>query len=145
MVQMKSALGGIPVGRVTITDFQALSPRDTLQTAVDRILAGSQTDFPVTDNDLVVGVVTRGDILAALSRQERALPISAIMRRDFQMVDASEMLEPAFRRLQACDCRTMPVTYHGRLVGLLTTDNVGEFLMIQSALSQASRPTAIPR
>jgi len=142
LVQMKSALGGIPVGRVVVTDYQALTPSDTITSAVDRILAGSQTDFPVVENETVVGVVTRADILAALSRQQQAAPVTTIMRRDFQVADANEMLEPAFMRLQACDCRTMPVTYHGRLIGLLTTDNVGEFLMIQSALNQSRRPAS---
>ena len=136
MVQMKSSLGGIPVSRVTITEYMALSPSDTLATAVELILAGSQTDFPVVDNDVVVGVVTRNDILHALPRQDRSLTIDRIMQRDFQTVDANEMLEPAFARLQSCSCHTMPVTYHGKLVGLLTADNIGEFVMIQSALRQ---------
>ena len=44
------------------------------------------------------------------------------------------MLETAFARLQTCECHTLPVLHQGRLVGLVTDDNVGEFLMIQSAL-----------
>lgn len=146
MVQMKSALGGIPVEKVTITNFHTLNQNDTLDRAIELILTGSQTDFPVVDNDMVVGVATRNDILAALSRQEQAQPVSAIMRRDFQMVDMREMLEPAFARLQACSCHTMPVTSNGKLVGLLTTDNIGEFLMIQSALRKtgAQQTTANP-
>jgi Zn-dependent protease/CBS domain-containing protein len=137
MVQMKNALSGIPVQRVTITDYQTLTPQDTLGRAVELILAGSQTDFPVVESDRVVGVLARSDILTALSKQERHAPIAAIMRRDFQVVDANEMLEPAFARLQTCGCHTMPVTYNGRLVGLLTTDNIGEFLMIQAAAHPA--------
>jgi hypothetical protein len=31
----------------------------------------------------------------------------------------------------------MPVLHDGHLVGLLTMDNVGEFLMVQAALRQA--------
>jgi hypothetical protein len=41
--------------------------------------------------------------------------------------------------LQTCDCHTMPVTFNGKLVGLLTMDNVGEFLMIQAAMRPTSR------
>ncbi|MEW5872640.1 MAG: site-2 protease family protein [Chloroflexota bacterium] len=145
LVQMKSALGGIPVGRATVTDFQALSPRDSLARAVELILAGSQTDFPVVENGSVVGVVTRNDVLAALSRQEQNAPVTSIMRRDFEVADANEMLETAFLRLQTCGCHTMPVTYQGRLIGLLTSDNVGEFLMIASALRQTRSQAAAPR
>lgn len=137
MVQMKNSLGGIPVGRLVITDFQSLSPQDALGRAVELILSGSQTDFPVVENQGVVGVLTRNDILTALSKMERSTSVVTIMRRDFQVVDANEMLEPAFARLQACDCHTMPVTNNGQLVGLLTAENVGEFLMIQAVMRQS--------
>lgn len=145
MVQMKTALGGIPVERVTITNFQSLSPQDRLSRAVELILAGSQTDFPVIDNDRVVGVVLRNDIVSALSREDPAVNVASLMRRDFEVVDASEMLEPAFARLQTCGCHTMPVVRQGQLVGLLTTDNIGEFLMIQSALGKTRGAPATQR
>jgi len=136
MVQMKTSLGGIPVKKVTITHFDTLSTNDTLARAVELILAGSQTDFPVVDNERVVGVLRRDEVMAALSRQEMHMPVERIMRRDFETAESREMLETAFARLQSCSCRTMPVTENDRLVGLLTTDNIGEFLMIQSALRQ---------
>jgi len=141
MVQMKTALGGIPVGRAMLTDFRTLSPSDLLDRAVELILTGSQTDFPVVDGSVVVGVLMRSDVFSALSRQGQAVQVSDIMRREFQVADANEMLEPAFARLQTCNCRTMPVMSRGQLVGLLTSDNIGEFLMIQAALS----PTRSPR
>lgn len=136
MVQMKTALSGIPVRRAMLTDFQALSPHDLLSHAVRQILTSSQTDFPVVEANAVVGVLTRSDILAAVSRQGQDVPVASVMRREFQNADADEMLEPAFVRLQTCGCHTMPVIYHGQLVGLLTSDSIGEFLMIQSAIGQ---------
>lgn len=139
MVQMKSSIGGIPVKRAMLTDFQSLSPDDTLANAVNLILSGSQTDFPVVQNNTVVGVLTRTDMLTALSRQGQDVKVSNIMQRDFQIADANEMLESAFLHLQTCGCHTMPVTYHGELVGLLTSDNIGEFLMIQSAIGKARK------
>jgi len=56
------------------------------------------------------------------------------MRRDIQPVHPGELLEPAFIRLQACGCHIFPVMQDERLVGLLTAENVGEFLMLQAAL-----------
>jgi hypothetical protein len=36
-------------------------------------------------------------------------------------------------RVQGRDCHTVPVLDNGVLVGLVTMDNVGEFLMIHAA------------
>jgi Zn-dependent protease/CBS domain-containing protein len=134
MVQMKSSLGGIPVSRAMLTDFNAVSSRDTLARAVELILTGSQQDFPVVDDGRVSGVLTRGDLLIALQRHGPSAPVADVMRRDVQIADAFEMLETVSARLQECDCHTLPVVRNGQLVGLVTMENIGEFLMIQSAL-----------
>jgi Zn-dependent protease len=135
MVQMRSALGGIPLRHAMITSFHELSPRDPLNKAVQYILAGFQQDFPVTDNGRVVGILTRGDLLSALAAHGEGGMVSEAMQRDFLTADPREMLEPVFARLQACDCRTIPVVHQGTLVGIVTLDNVSELLMIQQALS----------
>src|SRR5262249_6864666 len=67
MVQMKSALGGIPVSRAMITDFHTLSPDDPLERAVEHILAGFQQDFPVVQAGRIVGMLTQSHLLTALT------------------------------------------------------------------------------
>jgi Zn-dependent protease/predicted transcriptional regulator len=136
MVQMKYALGGIPVRQAMLTDFKVLHPADRLSQAVEYILGGSQQDFPVYDGDQVTGIVTRADIVSALARRGEDATVSNLARKDFELVHPSDMLEAAFARLQACGCHIFPVVQDSRLVGLLTSENVGEFLMIQSALDQ---------
>jgi Zn-dependent protease len=142
MVQMKSALGGIPVGRAMLTDFQSLAPSDSLGRAVELILAGSQQDFPVIESARVVGVLTRGDLLTALAQRGQGVAVREVMQREFQMVDSGDMLESAMQRLQECACHTLPVQHAGRVVGLLTMDNVGEFVAIQAALG-GTRPAPV--
>ena len=133
MVQMKSSLGGIPVMRAMITNFQKLTSQDPLARATERILEGSQQDFPVVDDGQVVGILTRNDLLVGLTQHGQDRLVGDTMQREFESVDASEMLEVAFRRLQNCQCRTAPVLRRGELVGLVTMDNVGEFVAIQAA------------
>lgn len=60
------------------------------------------------------------------------------MRRELLTTDYTEMLEIAFQRLQECGCHTMPVIHEGRLAGLLTMDNLGEYLLIQAAINKGS-------
>lgn len=139
VVQARSALGNIPVTRAMLTDFQTLSPYDRLARAVGLILAGSQHDFPVVDEGVVQGVLTRNDLLAALQRYGQEARVADVMRRDILVADAFEMLEAVSARLQECSCHTMPVVRNGQLVGLVTMENIGEFLMIQNALERARR------
>jgi Zn-dependent protease/CBS domain-containing protein len=138
MTQMKWALGGIPVERAMVTDFRTLAPNDSLARAVELLLSGMQQDFPVVDARGVVGVLTRGDLLTALAGQDQQFPVAQVMRRDFVVADASDMLDITFQHLQGRECRTMPVVRRGNLVGLLTMDNVGEFLSVQAAIGGQS-------
>jgi Zn-dependent protease len=141
-VQMKHSFGGIPVREAMITDFRALSHRDPIERAVELILEGSQQDFPVLDDERVVGILTRGDLLLALQRHGRLTPVAQVMRRDFPVLYYSDMLEDALRHMQSRHCQMAPVLHHSRLVGLLTAENLGEYLMIQSALGRGEPPPA---
>jgi Zn-dependent protease/predicted transcriptional regulator len=138
LVMMTSSLAGIPVARAMITKFCTLSPEEPLSRAIDEILAGSQQDFPVVAGNDVVGILTGQQLLASLSNSGPTTAVGDVMHRDFEAVDPAEMLEVAFRRLQTCNCRTMPVLHRGQLVGLMTMDNIGEFVAIRAALSSGS-------
>jgi len=145
MVQMRTGLSGIPVSRAMLTDFHSVAPDDTAQRVLDLILAGSQQDFPVVDGGQqgrLAGVLLRSDVLKALAQRQSDWRVRDIMRREFEVVDAADMLDTAFARLQSCNCHTLPVTSRGALVGLLTMENVGEFLLIQSALGRSPRSRA---
>lgn len=133
MVQMKYALGGIPVSAAMITNFQTVTRDYTLQQMTELILSGSQQDFPVMEGDRVAGVLTREALLRALASKGDGY-VGEFMRKDIAVVNASDMLESAFRKLQESGCPTMPVVQNGRLVGILTTENLGEYLMIHNAL-----------
>jgi Zn-dependent protease/predicted transcriptional regulator len=139
MAQMKLALGGIPVRHAMLTDFRALTPANTLGEAVDLLLTSSQQDFPVIDNGQLAGILTRQDLLSALSRAGREAAVRDHMSTDCPTAAPSEMIETVLVRLQGHGCRTMPVVERGVVIGLVTMDNVGEFLMIHAAERKGRR------
>jgi Zn-dependent protease/CBS domain-containing protein len=139
MARIKNSLAGIPVSRAMQTNFETLSSRDSLSRAVELILAGSQHDFPVLEGGQVVGILEREALMKALTRAGQSEPVVTIMRRDVPQVDSHEMVESALARLQESGTKTVPVVHGGRLTGLLTAENVTEFLMIRSALRLATR------
>ena len=141
VVQMKSALAGIPLRRAMLTQFRTLTPTSTLGDAVDFLLTGSQQDFPVVANGRIEGMLTRSDLVKALARSGRPASVADNMR-ECPTAEASEMLETVLGRLQGQDCHTIPVLEQGALIGLVTMDNVGEFLMIQAAERGTSTASA---
>lgn len=138
VVQMKSALAGIPLRRAMLTHFRTLTPTSTLAEAVELLLTGSQQDFPVIADGRIEGMLTRSDLVKALTRSGRNASVGENMKRECPTAQASEMLETVLGRLQGRDCHTIPVLEHGALIGLVTMDNVGEFLMIQAAERESS-------
>src|SRR5258706_6161585 len=140
MVTMRNSLSGIPVTRAMMTDFKSLSPRDTLAQVVALMLAGSQHDFPVVDaNGQVAGILESDAFIKALSQQGQSVLVVDVMRRNIPEVDSHEMVETALMRLQESEAKTLPVMHAGRFIGLITSENITEFLMIRSALKAANR------
>jgi Zn-dependent protease/CBS domain-containing protein len=135
--QMKVSMAGTPIRAAMLTDFRHLNSGDALSDAVRLILQGSQQDFPVVEQGRVIGILTRRDLLLALAEHGKDHPVSATMRREFLTTDYTEMLEVAFQRLQERQCHTMPMVHEGRLAGLLTMDNLGEYFLIQAALKKS--------
>jgi CBS domain-containing protein len=134
MAQMQSAVGGISVRQAMLTDFKTLNKTDSLDKAIELTLAGSQKDFPVVDNGHVEGILNQTDLLKALSDRDQHPTVTSAMQSNFITVDSLEMLESAFAKLKNCNCHTLPVTLNNKLVGLLTMENLGEYIRIQTAL-----------
>lgn len=143
MVQMRSAFQGLPVRSAMMTRFQALDPHDTVGDAADALLAGAQQDFPIVDGDQVIGMVDRTALVKALGERGRDTPVSEIMRRDCPVVQENDMLDRTFQVMREGACSSLPVVRNHQLVGLITLENVGELIMVQSALRDGrSRPAS---
>jgi Zn-dependent protease/CBS domain-containing protein len=136
-VQIRNSISGIPVTHAMQTRFETLSPSDRLDRVVNLILSGSQQDFPVVEDGQFIGVLTRDDFIKALSEQGQNVPVIDVIRRNVPSVDSHEMVEMALMRLQESGAKTLPVMHRGRFVGLVTSENITEFLMIRSALKTA--------
>ena len=138
-VQQESTFEGLPLERVMMTDVRTLAPGDPLAHAVRLVLAGAQQDFPVVDAGGVVGVLTRADLLRALAAQGEGAPVAAAMRRDFPSATPDEPTDAVLARLRASGLHAMPVVQGRTLLGMLSLENVGEFLMIRAALQRGAR------
>jgi Zn-dependent protease/CBS domain-containing protein len=135
--QARSVLAGMPVSQAMVTEFVPLRQTDTLGHAARAVLAGSQQDFPVLDDGRVIGLLERRQLLDGLTRLGPEAFVDEVMVREFPVLAPDEMIEPALARQHLIEFPMLPVIEQGRLVGLLTGDNLMEMLLIKSALGKA--------
>jgi signal-transduction protein with cAMP-binding, CBS, and nucleotidyltransferase domain len=117
-----------------MTRFRTLAEDDLLDTAMQELLAGDQQDFPVLRDGRLAGLLRRGDLIASLRQGRRRIPVAEVMTRQCGSVEDSALLEGVFREMHRVGCTSVPVLRRGELVGLVSLENIGEWLMIQSAV-----------
>jgi Zn-dependent protease len=134
-VEERASLRGVSVRDAMLTDYRSLAPTATLGEAAELLLAGSQQDFPVIEGEgEPVGVLTRDALFAGLARDGREGRVGEHARAGLKGVEADSPLVPALARLREGDGPCLQVVEAGRPVGLLTLENIGELLMVRSAL-----------
>ena len=115
-----------------MTQLQTLTAASTLGDAVELLLSGSQQDFPVLQRGELAGILTRRRLIGALASHGREAAVGPLIE-ECPTATPDEPLEPMLTRLDVTSTRSVAVVDEGRLVGLVTLDNVGELLMVRAA------------
>jgi len=140
VVEMQSALAGLRVRDGMMSRYRTLSAQDPLEIAVTELLAGSQQDFPVMEDGQPVGILRRNDLVKALSEGHRDGTVGEAMSRGCDMVAENASLQTAVESMRARGCTTVPVTADGRMIGLLSLENVSEVIMVSNAMERPAAP-----
>ncbi len=139
-VSQRQAFQGMRVEDAMITDFRTIPPAAVLRDVVDLLISGSQHDFPMINpqGDLL-GLVTRQRLISALSEHGPLHPAVLILESCELQVPGRMDLAEALSALDSSSSPALPVIdpITGRLIGLLTAENVGELLMVRAALKRA--------
>ena len=136
----RSFTEGTPVRQAMVTRFTTLAADDTLDDAVEELLAGTDHDFPVVEDGQIVGILRRKELIQSLSNHDRSTPVAEVADRDFATTEPGAPLDEVFQQMNADNRSTVPVVEGNQLVGLLTLENVGELIMVSSALKSRARP-----
>jgi Zn-dependent protease/CBS domain-containing protein len=136
-VSQRQAFHGLRVQDAMMTDFHVLPPSATVGEVVELLLAGTQQDFPMVDgDDRLLGLVTRQRLIRALAENGAGHPAQDILERCELQVPPRMDLGEALQALNSSTCPVLPVIepLGGRLTGLLTSENVGELLLVRLAV-----------
>lgn len=141
MAQLRAASVGASVADVMITKFETLAADAPVDDAAQALIHSSQRKFLVTSQDgRVEGVVTR-DLIAAALRDGRAdVTVGEIMKPDVPAVSPRHTADHAIGLLQSGAPAVAVIDQAGKLVGMLTLENVLELLLMTRIRSRVRRP-----
>ena len=122
-VVFQSVLESLRLEEVMLKDFSVLSPADTLEDALAKAVHTLQDDFPVIRGTDMIGVVSRQSIVNAL-RSEGNGYVQTVMERVFQVAQKGETLASGLRKLATHNLSIIPVVDDGRLIGIVTFQNL---------------------
>ncbi|MBX6746795.1 MAG: site-2 protease family protein [Acetobacteraceae bacterium] len=142
--QLREATRGLRLADAMLTRFESLSPGSTVENAVQCLLHTTQHDFPVVDGgQRLRGVLTRDDIIRALREHGPDAPVLEVMRPDIPVLHYRQSLKEALELMQRGRLPAVgAVDSEGRLVGLVTPENLGEMMMVQAARPPRINPWA---
>jgi len=121
---------GIPIRAAMVTEFHTLDHGNTIRDAANLLLSTAQQDFPVMHGDQVVGLLGRNLLLKALASEGPDAYVAGVMDRDFLALEPDADLSPVLPMMARAG-RCALVMDGNRLAGLLTTDNLSEFLLLR--------------
>lgn len=134
-VEQRETLKGLTVEKLMVRQFRALPFYSTLAQATDMLLAGEQREFPVIDTGgRVVGLLGRDGLIRGLAERGSESSVGDAMATNLPIVGPLDGFERAIQALRESGLSALPVRdEEGRLLGLLTMDNINDMLLIRRA------------
>jgi Zn-dependent protease/predicted transcriptional regulator len=140
MVRQETVFTGVPLSDVMVTNVETLEPGASLREVADMLLHTSQQDFPVLLGDEVIGLMTRDRLLRCLSSKGPDAYVAGNMIREFNRAEPSRELSEIMRETANAGRtlgQTLPLIVMdraGKLLGMVTSENLAEFFAIQQIL-----------
>jgi len=135
LIQQLSILRGHKVRDAMMTNITVLDPGDTIKNVVDLILAGTERDFIVADDQHAVGIIYNADLMRAIRDRSNSKQVRDIMVSDFTSVSTNDDLAEIFRKAHTDKKSFFPVIDNGKLLGAIDLTNINEFMVFKSPIN----------
>lgn len=134
-MQMKHVLEEVPVSRLMRTRLERLSPDLTLEAFVrEHVLRQDQPAYPVEDAGLLVGLISYEEVRAIPQSEWPYRTVRTVMKRTPELLAISPdaAADQALEELARREVEQLPVLESGRLLGLVSRQDLMRWLSLQS-------------
>jgi Zn-dependent protease/predicted transcriptional regulator len=139
IVRTRSVLRDLVVEDVMSRDFARLSPADSVARGIGLIYQTGQDDFPVIHEGQLLGLVSRSALVKVFNTHDANLPVGEIAEGDVAVVSPRDKVVHVYERIVSGETTSAVVMDGGRVVGLLSPENINRYLVVQSGLKSPPR------
>lgn len=129
----RSALANYKVRDVLMHHFTAFHAFETLDKAIATLLDGQEKEFLVEQDNEIIGIITRDEIIRGLREQGQEAAIGRIANKQFFTLTPDMPLQDAYEKMTQNNSPICPVIENGQLIGVLNMENITEVVMLANA------------
>lgn len=132
-VQSEELLSGYEVQDAMMTNYLVLSPNETIDSAIRKMVSGPDIDLLVIEDNNVQGIVTREKLISkSKERNSHEILVKDIMTRNFKVLEEHNKLSDTYLMLQRTKNRLFPVLRNKELAGVINLEKIQNFIMMKA-------------
>jgi Zn-dependent protease len=131
-VNFKNLLEGYTAGDVAMKEYQTIGAEEKLKKAIAIILNSEHKKFLVKQNDIVVGILNKKQIIKTLSEKGDEEYIYNVMDKNLSYIDINVPLEKIIDSVYENKSTALLVKEKDQLIGILDADIVSEYVLLNS-------------
>lgn len=133
-IDLKTTLKRFRVQDIVSSHFLTLQKDTPLSKVLELIFRTHQEDFPVMDehNQNMEGFITRYDVINGVHQFGLSENVASIMRTNVPLVNTFSTLDEVQVTMQSNGLKALPVVRDGRVVGVVTTEDINRVYGIMS-------------
>lgn len=117
-------LEGIRVRNIMSADVHTVPPDMNLRELTDLVFREKHRGYPVVDGGELLGMVTTADIQRVAETLRQTTTVGDVMAKKIFDIGLDEEATVAMRKLTELGVRRLPVVENGRLVGILSREDL---------------------
>ena len=123
-VQYNVLLQDVTVGNMMTAPVTTVPENMPLSKVIDMMYASKHLGFPVTERDMLVGMVTLADVNHTSPIDREAMQVKDIMTRDIVTLPPTASVLDALRIMSTRNIGRIPIVHEDRIVGIVTRTDI---------------------
>jgi len=144
MVQARAVLDELRVRHaLPMQTVRPVAAEDTLAGVMGLDFHNHRRDFPVVQGNVLVGILSRDDLLASIRHRGGHARVAEAMRSEFPTVSPQDPLLRAQQLIAQTGLSALPVFDQGHFLGLISLEDINRFLpfpLLYSSVLHMEKP-----